>query len=58
LGISKTFNFSGNDGNSSKNNLLVDLKLMNVFNKNYQVIRSFPMPGRYLQLRLKYDLTK
>ncbi|MFT5819032.1 MAG: vitamin B12 transporter [Crocinitomix sp.] len=51
LGISKAMHFN-------KNDLLVDLKLMNLLNKNYQVIRSFPMPGRYLQLRLKYTLTK
>lgn len=26
---------------------------LNVLNKNYQVIRSFPMPGRHYQLKLK-----
>ncbi|NOQ71553.1 MAG: TonB-dependent receptor [Crocinitomix sp.] len=51
LGISKKIHFE-------KSSFLVDLKLMNLLNKNYQVIRSFPMPGRYLQLRLKYSLAK
>jgi outer membrane receptor protein involved in Fe transport len=37
---------------------LIDLKIMNILNKNYQVIRSFPMPGRYLQIRLKYNLSQ
>ena len=38
--------------------ILLDVKAMNIFNKNYEVIRSFPMPGRYYQLRLKYTLDK
>ena len=32
------------------------VKAMNVLNKNYEVIRSFPMPGRYYQFRLKYAI--
>lgn len=28
----------------------------NVLNKNYEVVRSFPMPGRYYILTLKYNL--
>lgn len=49
LGVSRVFSFG-------KSDLLADLKVMNVLDKNYQVIRSFPMPGRHLQLRLKYTL--
>ncbi len=51
LGVSKAIKFN-------KSDLKIDFKLMNLLNKNYQVIRSFPMPGRYLQLRLKYTLNK
>lgn len=45
LGVGKEIDFK-------KSELIVDVKAMNVLNKNYQVIRSFPMPGRYYQLRL------
>jgi vitamin B12 transporter len=31
----------------------VNAKVMNLLNKNYEVIKSFPMPGRYYQVRLK-----
>lgn len=48
MGVSKTFK-------GAKHHVLVDLKAMNLLNKNYEVIRSFPMPGRYYQLRLKYN---
>lgn len=51
IGLSKTIKIKQAQG-------LMDLKLMNVLNKNYEVIRSFPMPGRYVQLRLKYMLDK
>lgn len=51
FGLSKRITFR-------KNVVLADVKLMNALNKNYQVIRSFPMPGRYVQLRLKYTLNK
>lgn len=49
IGLSKTIKIK-------QAQALIDLKLMNVLNKNYEVIRSFPMPGRYVQLRLKYML--
>lgn len=45
IGLSRKFDFK-------KNRLTADIKVMNILNKNYQVIRSFPMPGRYYQLRL------
>ena len=50
-GLSKKFNLKSNE-------LFVDLKVQNLLNKNYQVIRSFPMPGRYYQLRIKYTIKK
>ena len=40
-----------------KNRMLnMDLKVMNLLNNNYQVIRSYPMPGRYYQLMLKFRI--
>lgn len=51
LGLSKKVRIKANE-------FFVDLKVQNVLNKNYQVIRSFPMPGRYLQLRVKYTIKK
>ena len=51
IGVSKQMRFA-------KSDVLVDLKCMNLFDKNYQVVRSFPMPGRYFQLRLKYNFRK
>jgi outer membrane cobalamin receptor len=49
IGLAYTFKFLSSE-------LLVDVKAMNVLNKNYEVIRSFPMPGRYYQFRLKYTI--
>jgi outer membrane receptor protein involved in Fe transport len=49
VGLAYTFKFLSSE-------LLVDVKAMNVLNKNYEVIRSFPMPGRYYQFRLKYAI--
>ncbi len=49
VGLAYTFKFLSSE-------LLVDAKVMNVLNKNYEVIRSFPMPGRYYQFRLKYTI--
>ncbi|WP_027420145.1 TonB-dependent receptor plug domain-containing protein [Crocinitomix catalasitica] len=48
LGLSKELNW-----NSSK--VFISLKCMNLLNKNYQIIRSFPMPGRYYQAQIKYS---
>ena len=44
LGVQKSFEF--------KNDLdvAISLKCMNILNKNYEIIRSFPMPGRFYQL--------
>lgn len=41
----------------SKYKILLTASALNVLNKNYQVIRSFPMPGRYYQftLNLQYN---
>lgn len=33
----------------------VDLSVMNLFNNNYEVIRSYPMPGRYYQMTLRFN---
>jgi outer membrane receptor protein involved in Fe transport len=51
LGLSKKFIVKSNA-------FFIDLKVQNLLNKNYQVIRSFPMPGRYYQLRIKYTINK
>lgn len=51
LGLSKSFELK-------KNQFSIDLKAMNILNKNYEVIRSYPMPGRYFQLRIKYTIDK
>ena len=51
MGVSRVFNWKNQE-------VLIDIKAMNILNKNYEVIRSFPMPGRYYQLRLKYTLDK
>lgn len=51
LGLSKQLDWG-------KGNILIDVKAMNILNNNYQVIRSFPMPGRHYQLRIKYRLDK
>ncbi|MFT4601873.1 MAG: vitamin B12 transporter [Arenicella sp.] len=49
LGLQKKFSF--------KNNLAlnVNAKAMNILNMNYEVIRSFPMPGRYYQMTLNFS---
>ncbi|MEX1001527.1 MAG: TonB-dependent receptor [Crocinitomicaceae bacterium] len=46
IGVEKTFSFKKN------RKLGIHLRMMNVLNKNYEVIRSFPMPGRYYQFTL------
>jgi outer membrane cobalamin receptor len=51
LGVNHSFKF--------KNQLLyTQLQLLNVLNNNYEVIKSFPMPGRFLKLKLIYTLNK
>ena len=47
LGLQKSFRIIKNW------RLAVNAKVMNLLNKNYEVIKSFPMPGRYYQLTLK-----
>lgn len=34
----------------------LNLAVMNLLNKNYEVIRSFPMPGRYYQAILRFNI--
>ncbi|UKN03550.1 TonB-dependent receptor plug domain-containing protein [Paracrocinitomix mangrovi] len=48
VGLSKEFEF----GTAYK--LFVSAKVMNVLGNNYEVVRSFPMPGRYYQCTLKF----
>ena len=48
LGLSKELNWN-------RSNVFISLKCMNLLNKNYQIIRSFPMPGRYYQAQIKYS---
>jgi vitamin B12 transporter len=48
VGLQKRFEFKNYMG------LNVNVKAMNILNKNYEVIRSFPMPGRYYQLTLNF----
>ena len=47
--LSKTVNFKNQK-------LYVNLQAANILNKNYEVIKSFPMPGRYYRLKLIYNL--
>lgn len=47
LGLAKAFKF----GSST---IWCSAKVMNVLGKNYEVVRSFPMPGRSYQLTIKY----
>ena len=49
VGVEKAFNFA------DRHVLDFNFKVMNLLNKNYEVIRSFPMPGRYYQLTLRYS---
>jgi outer membrane cobalamin receptor len=47
LGAEKELDFE-------KTSLWASAKVMNLLGKNYEVIRSFPMPGRYYQITLKF----
>ena len=48
IGVSKEFEFA------TRYKLFVSAKIMNVLGNNYEVVRSFPMPGRYYQFTLKF----
>lgn len=48
IGLSKEFEFA------AAHKLFVSAKIMNVLGNNYEVVRSFPMPGRYYQFTLKF----
>lgn len=37
--------------------IFTQLQLTNLLNNNYEVIKSFPMPGRFLKFKLVYTLT-
>jgi outer membrane cobalamin receptor len=50
VGLKQKFDFDNSTSFSAS------VKVMNLLGNNYEVIRSFPMPGRYVQLTLKYNL--
>jgi outer membrane cobalamin receptor len=49
IGVDKSFELK------KDMHLGLSFKVMNVLNKNFEIIRSFPMPGRYYQLTLNYS---
>jgi len=49
VGLQKAFDFD------KDHDLFVSLKCNNVLNNNFEVIRSFPMPGRHFLCVLKYQ---
>ncbi len=48
IGLSQTFNLK------QKHLFKINLNLANLLNNNYEVIKSFPMPGRFLLLKIEY----
>ena len=51
LGLSKIFKFKNQK-------IYANFQVANIINSNYEVIKSFPMPGRYFKLKLVYTFTK
>ena len=51
IGVNRTFIIKNQK-------IYCNLQIANILNKNYEVIRSFPMPGRHLKLKLVYSLNK
>jgi len=51
IGINRNFNFKNQK-------IYANLQVANVLNNNYQVIKSFPMPGRHIRLKLVYILKR
>ncbi|MGV6862064.1 MAG: TonB-dependent receptor plug domain-containing protein [Putridiphycobacter sp.] len=49
LGYNRTFNLKSNQ-------IYINLQMVNILNQNYEVINSFPMPGRHFRLKLLYQL--
>ncbi len=41
-----------------ESNIEIKLQALNVFNERYEVIRNYPMPGRYFRLSIYYRLEK
>lgn len=39
-----------------ENKLYVSIEILNILNKNYEIVRSFPMPGRSLRCVIKYRI--
>lgn len=51
IGINRVFNFK-------QQSLYTNLWVGNILNQNYEVIRSFPMPGRFIKLKLIYSFKR
>ncbi len=51
MSISRTFNLKNQK-------IYANLQVANVLNNNYQMIKSFPMPGRHLRLKIVYHFNK
>lgn len=51
LGINGAYNFKF----KKKHTITVKVQANNILNKNYQVIKSFPMPGRHFLFTLQYQ---
>lgn len=51
LGISRTFKLK-------HQSIYFKLQAVNLLNTNYEVIKSFPMPGRYYNLKIVYTFNK
>ena len=51
LGLSQTFNFKNQK-------IYTNLQIANALNNNYEVIKSFPMPGRHLRFKIVCELKK
>ncbi len=51
FGLSRTFDFN-------KHYLYCNLGVRNLLNNNYEMIKSFPMPGRHFRLKVVYSLRK
>ena len=52
IGLSRSFSIK------KKHLLKANVQMANVFNNNYEVIKSFPMPGRHFKFKLEYNFTK
>ena len=51
IGLSRTFNFKNQK-------IYCKLQGANLLNNNYQMIKSFPMPGRHYRIKIVYEFNK